>query len=66
MRTNLERRPQLDRHGRHEVVSLEEHQGLPVNLLLGKVLDILAAARQVLDEVTDLCHIPLERVAAQG
>ena len=64
MRTDLERWSQLDRHGRHEMVRLERHQGLPVDLLLSKVLDVLPAAGQVLDKVADLGHVPLERVAA--
>ena len=53
---------ELDTHGGHEMVSLEQHQRLTVNLLHGKVLDIVAAARQVLDKVTDLLHVPLQRI----
>ena len=62
---DLERGSQLDGHGGHEMVGLQQHQGLPVDLLLGKVLDVLTAARQVLDEITNLCHIPLEGVAPE-
>lgn len=41
---DLQRRPQLDVHGAHEMVLLEQQQGLPVDLLGTELLcDILAA-----------------------
>ena len=59
---DLEGGSKLDAHSGHEMVSLKQHQGLPINLLNCKVLDIVTAARKVLDEVAHLLHIPLERV----
>ena len=40
------------------MVSLEQHQGLPVDLLAVEVLHVVAAAGQLLDEVADLLHAP--------
>ena len=60
--TDLEGGSKLDAHGRHEVVGLEEHKGLPVNLLHHEVLHVVAAARQLLDEVANLSHGPPSNV----
>ena len=60
--TDLEGRSKLDAHGRHEVVGLEEHKGLPVNLLHHEVLHVVAAARQLLDEVANLSNGPPSNV----
>ena len=59
---DLQSRPQLDAHSRHQVVGLQQHQGLAVNLLQSEVLHVVGAAGQLLDEVADLLDIPLERV----
>ena len=59
---DLESWSELDAHGRHEVVGLEEHKGLPVNLLHHEVLHVVAAARQLLDEVANLSHGPPSNV----
>ena len=59
---DLEGGAELDAHGGHEVVSLQQHQGLAINLLDCEVLDIVTAARKGLDEVAHLLHVPLERV----
>ena len=42
---DLESWTELDAHGGHEVVSLEEHEGLPIDLLHHEVLHVVAAAR---------------------
>ena len=55
---DLESWSELDAHGRHEVVSLEEHEGLPVDLLHHEVLHVVAAPRQLLDEVANLRDAP--------
>ena len=51
---DLERRAQLDLHVLHEVVGLQEHEGLAVDLLELEVLHVVRAAREVLEEVADL------------
>ena len=56
--TDLEGGSKLDAHGGHEVVGLEEHEGLPVDLLHHEVLHVVAAPRQLLDEVANLRHAP--------
>ena len=40
------------------MVCLQQHQGLPVDLLAVEVLHVVAAAGQLLDEVADLLHAP--------
>ena len=60
--TDLQSRAELDAHGRHEVVGLQQHQSLPVDLLQSEVLHVVGAAGELLDEVADLLDIPLERV----
>ena len=62
MFTDFESRPQLDAHGSHQVLCSQQHQRLPVYLLESEVLDIVAAAGEVLDEVADLLHAPLQGV----
>ena len=62
MFTDFEGRPQLDAHGSHQVLCSQQHQRLPVYLLESEVLDIVAAAGEVLDEVADLLHAPLQGV----
>ena len=59
---DLQGRPELDAHGRHEVVGLQQHQSLPVDLLQSEVLHVVGAAGEFLDEVADLLDIPLQRV----
>ena len=60
--TDLQSWAELNAHGRHEVIGLQQHQSLPVNLLQSEVLHVVGAAGQFLDEVADLLDIPLERV----
>ena len=59
---DLESWSELDAHGGHEVVSLEEHEGLPVDLLHHEVLHVVAAAWQLLDEVANLGDTPSSNV----
>ena len=62
---DLESWTELDAHGGHEVVSLEEHEGLPVDLLHHEVLHVVAAAGQLLDEVANLGDTPSSNVYLQ-
>ena len=47
------------------MVRLEEHEGLTVNLLQEEVIEVIRAAREVLDEIADLLHRPLQGVVLQ-
>ena len=62
VRADLEGGPQLDGHGAHEMVRLEQHQRLAVDLLGGELLHVLGAAGQRLNKVAHLAHVPLQRV----
>ena len=59
---DLESWTELDAHGGHEVVSLEEHEGLPIDLLHHEVLHVVAAAGKLLDEVANLGDTPSSNV----
>ena len=63
---DLESRSQLDAHGGHQMVGLQQHQSLAVDLLQGEVLHVVRAAREVLDEVADLLDVPLEGVVLRA
>ena len=63
--TDLEGGSKLDAHGGHEVVGLEEHEGLPVDLLHHEVLHVVAAAGKLLDEVANLGDTPSSDVHLQ-
>lgn len=62
---DLERGPQFDGHGGHEVVGLKQHQRLAVDLLKLKVLYVVRAAGEVLYKVAHLLHAPLQRIVLQ-
>lgn len=55
--TNLESWAKLDTHGSHEVILLQQQQGLPINLLLSELLCILLTAWQGLDKLIYLDHL---------
>ena len=59
---DLERGAKLDRHGGHEVIGLEQHERLAVDLLELEVLHIVGTPGQRLDEVAHLRHRPLQGV----
>ena len=59
---DLEGRAQLYGHGGHQMVSLEQHQRLPIDFLQLEVLHVVGAAGKVLDEIADLGHRPLKGV----
>ena len=62
VRADLEGGPQFDGHGAHEMVRLEQHQGLTIDFLGSELLDILGTAGQRLDKVTHLAHVPFQRI----
>ena len=62
---HLERRAQLHGHGGAQVVHLEQHQRLPVDLLQLEIGHVLGAPGLLLDEVAHALHAPLKRVVLQ-
>jgi len=42
------------------VIGLQQHQGLPIDLLQLEVLDVVGTSGQTLDEVADLRDGPLQ------
>lgn len=56
---DLECGSQFNVHGAHEVVLLQQEQGLSVNLLRAKLVCYLLTTWQRTDELVNFFHVPL-------
>lgn len=63
-RADLKSWPQFDGHGRHQMVGLQQHECLAVDLLEQEILHVVRTSRQSFDEVAHLLHAPLQRIRA--
>ncbi len=58
--TDFERGAELHVHGGHEVVLLEQHERLPVDLLGTELVGVRRAPRQRVDELVHIRHLQHE------